>query len=574
MGVDEIPYDVIQITLYLIILTLLVKPIGIYIANVYQGKRNILSFSLSWFENLFYRIGNIDKEKEMDWKTYAFAVLLFNGLGILFIFVVLLTQYFLPLNPEKFAGFSWHLAINTAISFVTNTNWQAYSGENAASYFSQTVALMVQHFLSAATGMAILIALIRGLARHSSKIIGNFWVDLIRTVIYILLPIAIVASIILVSQGVIQNLKPDMHSAFLQSQTLDGKTIDKQILPMGPVASQEAIKELGTNGGGFFNANSSHPFENPTPFSNFFECLLILLIPASLTYTFGKMTGNTRQGWIIYTAMMILLIIALVSMYVVEYKGNPMIQKLGVSGIYMEGKEVRFGLGGSVLFSIVTTGASCGAVNTMHDSLTPIGGMIPMLLILSGEIVFGGVGSGLYTMLAFIIVAVFVAGLMIGRTPELLGKKIEAKEMWLALITIFTPGILVLIFTAIAVITKVGTNSILNPGPHGLSEILYAFASTSNNNGSAFAGLNANVLFYNILGAIAMLLGRFCPAVAVLALSGSLVSKKYVPPSVGTLPTDKIPFMLWLIMVILIVGALTFFPSISMGPIVEHMMMH
>jgi potassium-transporting ATPase potassium-binding subunit len=570
----EIIYDVIQIFSYLIILTLLVKPIGCYMEKVYQGKRNFLSLILSPLENILYKIGCIDKEKEMDWKIYSFSMLIFNGLGIIIVFVILSLQSILPLNPEKFTGFSWHLAVNTAVSFITNTNWQAYSGESAASYFSQTIALMVQHFLSAATGMAILIALIRGFTRNSAITLGNFWVDLIRSVLYILMPLSFIVSIFLVSQGVVQNYKPYQKSALIQPITTpDGKIIKEQRLPMGPIASQEAIKELGTNGGGWLNANSSHPFENPTPLSNFIECLLILLIPGALTYTFGRMVGNTRQGWAIYAAMMMLLIIAMISIYWAEYSGNPLMKRLGIHGLYMEGKEVRFGLGGTVIFSTVTTAASCGAVNAMHDSLTPIGGLIPMLLILSGEIVFGGVGSGLYTMLAFVIIAVFVAGLMIGRTPEYLGKKIEANDMWMSIITIFTSSVLVLLFTALALITKAGTDSILNPGPHGLSEVLYAIASASNNNGSAFAGLNANIVFYNLITALAMLLGRFSPAVAILALAGSLVKKKYIQPSAGTLPTDQLPFVLWLIMVILFVGALTFFPSISMGPLVEHMIM-
>jgi K+-transporting ATPase ATPase A chain len=435
--------------------------------------------------------------------------------------------------------------------------------------------LAVQNFLSAATGMCIAIALIRGFTRHNSQTIGNFWQDMTKSVLYILLPISIIAALLLVSQGVIQNFDPYVNSSLVQSfQTPDGQSINNQMLPMGPVASQEAIKEFGTNGGGFFNANSAHPFENPTPLTNFLEILLILLIPFSLTYTFGLFTGNTRQGWALYATIMMLFIVFLGVMYWSEYNGNPLMQKPDINGSYIEGKEVRFGIGGSVLFAVSTTATSSGAVNTMHDSLTPIGGMVAMLLILLGEVLPGGAGSGLYTILAFSIIAVFIAGLMIGRTPEYLGKKIEVFEMQMSALIVLTSGILVLIFAAIALVTFAGISSILNPGPHGLSEVLYAFASASNNNGSAFAGLNVNTLFYNLLTAIAMLIGRFVPAVAALAMAGSLVKKKYIPPGIGTLPTHQITFVLWLAVVILIVGALTFFPALSLGPIVEHMIMY
>jgi K+-transporting ATPase ATPase A chain len=436
------------------------------------------------------------------------------------------------------------------------------------------VGLAVQNFLSAATGMCIAIALIRGFARRSSQTVGNFWQDMTRSVVYILLPLALVAALLLVSQGVIQNFDPYVTSPLLQSvHTLDGQIIGNQMLPMGPVASQEAIKELGTNGGGFFNANSAHPFENPTPFTNFLEILLILLIPFALTYTFGRFAGNTRQGWALYATMMMLFVVFLGVMYWSEYTGNPFVQKLGVSGSYIEGKEVRFGIGSSVPFAASTTATSCGAVNTMHDSLTPLGGMVPMLLILLGEVVPGGIGSGLYTMLAFAIIAVFIAGLMIGRTPEYLGKKIEVAEMRMSVLIVLTPGVLVLLFLALALATPWGISSILNPGPHGLSEVLYAFASASNNNGSAFAGLNASTHFYILLTSLAMLVGRFVPAVAALVMAGSLAKKKYIPASIGTLPTHQISFVLWLAVVILIVGALTFFPALSLGPIVEHMIM-
>jgi len=574
MLIMEILFDIGGMLLFLTFLTLLVKPLGTYITNVYQGKRTFLSPVLVPLEALIYKATDVKQDEEMDWKDYAKALLLFNGLGLIVLFSILLLQGILPLNPQGFPGFPLDLAFNTAVSFVTNTNWQAYSGESTASYLTQMSGLAVQNFLSAATGMCIAIALIRGFTRHTSQTIGNFWQDMTKSVLYILLPISIIAALLLVSQGVIQNFDPYTNSSLLQSfQTPDGQSIKNQMLPMGPVASQEAIKEFGTNGGGFFNANSAHPFENPTPLTDFLEILLILLIPFSLTYTFGLFAGNTRQGWTLFTTIMMLFIIFLGVMYWSEYNGNPLVQP-GVNGSYMEGKEVRFGIGGSVLFAVSTTATSSGAVNTMHDSLTPIGGMVTMLLILLGEVLPGGVGSGLYTILAFAIIAVFIAGLMIGRTPEYLGKKIEVFEMRMSVLIVLTSGILVLIFVSVTLVAYAGISSILNPGPHGLSEVLYAFASASNNNGSAFAGLNANTLFYNLLTAIAMLIGRFVPAVAALAMAGSLANKKYIPPSIGTLPTHQITFVLWLAVVILIVGALTFFPALSLGPIVEHMIMN
>jgi K+-transporting ATPase ATPase A chain len=561
--------------LFLIILTLFVKPLGTYIANIYQNKRVFLSPIVEPLESLIYKCIGIKHDEEMDWKDYTKALLLFNSLGLIVLFLILLFQDKLPLNPQGFPGFSPDLALNTAVSFVTNTDWQAYSGESAASYLTQMFGLAVQNFLSAATGMCIAIALIRGFTRHTSQTIGNFWQDMTKGILYILLPISIIAALLLVSQGVIQNFDPYENSSLVQPfQTSDGQNINNQMIPMGPIASQEAIKEFGTNGGGPFNANSAHPFENPTPFTNFLETLLILLIPFSLTYTFGRFTGNTRQGWAIFATMMILFIAFLGAMYWSEYDGNPLVQKLGVNGSYMEGKEVRFGIGGTALFAVSTTATSTGAVNSMHDSLTPIGGMVTMLLILLSEDIPGGVGTGLYTILAFAVIAVFIAGLMIGRTPEYLGKKIEVFEMRTSVLIVLTSGILVLLFVAVALVIPAGISSILNPGPHGLSEILYAFASVSNNNGSAFAGLNANTLFYNLLTAVAMLIGRFIPAVGALAMAGSFAKKKYIPPSIGTLPTHQITFVLWLATVILIVGALTFFPALSLGPIVEHMIMH
>ncbi len=587
-------YETVQTVIFFLTLLVLIKPVGAYMARVYQGERTLLSPLLLPCENLLYRICGVERDEEMGWRRYAWAMLLFNLVLFVGLFALLLLQHLLPLNPQKLPPFSWQLALNTAVSFVTNTNWQAYSGESAASYFTQMVGLAVHNFVSAATGMAVAIALIRGFARRKSSLLGNFWVDMTRGALYILLPISLVAALVLVSQGVIQNFSEYKSAPLLQATTYDKPKLDDKgnaikdakgnpvtenvtvrevTIPMGPVASQEAIKELGTNGGGFFNANSAHPFENPTPLSHYLEILLILLIPGALTYTFGVMVGNTRQGWALLGVMLFLLIVAFGVLQWVEAGGNPLLAKLGVSGANMEGKELRFGLAGTNLFTVASTGTSCGAVAAMHDSLTPLGGMIPLSLILLGEIVFGGVGSGLYTMLAFAIIAVFVSGLMIGRTPEYLGKKIEVREMWLSMITILTAGVAVLMASGIAMITPAAVASMANPGPHGLSEILYAYASMANNNGSAFAGLNANINFHNILGALAMLLGRYLPAVAVLAMAGSLGGKKYVPPSLGTLPTDKIPFALWLTLVILIVGALTFFPALSLGPIIEQLTM-
>jgi K+-transporting ATPase ATPase A chain len=587
-------YEFLEIFFLFILLVALIKPFGSYMARVYQGERTFLSPVLVPCENLLYRICGVDKDEEMGWKRYAVALLLFNLALFVSLFAILMLQQWLPLNPQEFPSFSWQLALNTAVSFTTNTNWQAYAGEQAASYFTQMVGLAVHNFVSAATGMAIVIALIRGFSRRRTSMLGNFWVDMTRGTLYILLPLSLIGAIFLVSQGVIQNFSEYRTVPLVQALTYDKSMLDDKgnplkdakgnpvtdrvtvrevTIPMGPVASQEVIKELGTNGGGFFNANSSHPFENPTPISHFVEILLILLIPGALTYTFGVMVGNPRQGWALLGVMLLLLIISFGILQWAETNGNPLLARLGVQGANMEGKELRFSQAGTSLFEVATTGTSCGAVAAMHDSLTPIGGMIPLSLILLGEVVFGGVGSGLYTMLAFAVIAVFVSGLMIGRTPEYLGKKIEVREMWMSIITILTAGIVVLILSGIAMITPSAVSSMANPGPHGLSEVLYAFASMANNNGSAFAGLSANVNFYNILGSLAMIIGRYVPAVAVLAMAGSLAEKKYVPPSLGTLPTDKAPFALWLTLVILIVGALTFFPALSLGPIVEQLIM-
>ena len=587
-------YDWQQTLFFFAVLLTLIKPVGSFMAKVYQGELTLLSPLLVPCENLLYRICGVNKNEEMGWQRYAGAMLLFNFALFMALFVLLLVQHLLPMNPQDLPAFSWQLALNTAISFTTNTNWQAYSGETAASYLTQMAGLTVHNFVSAATGMAIVISLIRGFARRKASAIGNFWVDMSRGTLYILLPLALVFALVLVSQGVIQSFSPYQSAPLVQATNYDKAQVDdngkprldatgkpmtekvivnKVSIPMGPVASQEAIKELGTNGGGFFNANSAHPYENPTPFSHLLEILLILLIPASLTYTFGIMVGNTRQGWALFAVMLLLFVVAFGVLQWAETSGTPQLTQLGIEGGNMEGKEVRFGMAGTNLFEVTTTGTSCGAVAALHDSLTPIGGLVPISLILLGEIVFGGVGSGLYTMLAFAIIAVFVSGLMIGRTPEYLGKKIEVREMWMSIITILSAGIVVLILSGIAMITPSAVAAMANPGAHGLSEVLYATASMANNNGSAFAGLSANIDFYNILGSLAMLIGRYVPAVAILAMAGSLASKKYVPPSLGTLPTDKAPFTLWLTLVILIVGALTFFPALALGPIVEHLTM-
>jgi K+-transporting ATPase ATPase A chain len=587
-------YEWLETILLFVVLLVLVKPLGSFMAKLYQGDRTFLTPVLGPCESLLYRICGVNKDDEMGWQRYAWAMVLFNLVLFVALFTMLMLQHLLPLNPLKLPAFTWQLALNTAVSFVTNTNWQAYSGESAASYFTQMVGLAVHNFVSAATGMAIVIVLIRGFVRRNTSMLGNFWVDLTRGTLYILLPISIIGALVLVSQGVIQNFSDYKTVPLVQSTNYDrpklddkgnaikdaegnavtGKVIVKQVtIPMGPVASQEVIKELGTNGGGFFNANSAHPFENPTPISHYLEILLILLIPCSLTCTFGVMVGNPRQGWALLGVMLVIMAGCFGVLQWAEASGNPLLAGLGVHGANMEGKEIRFSLPGTSLFEVATTGTSTGAVSAMHDSLTPLGGMIPLTLILLGEVAPGGVGSGLYTMLSFAVIAVFVSGLMIGRTPEYLGKKIEVREMWLSMITILTAGIVVLITSGVAMITPAAVASMANPGAHGLSEVLYAMASMANNNGSAFAGLSANVGFYNIVGSLAMTLGRYLPAVAVLAMAGSLAEKKYVPPSLGTLPTDKAPFAIWLTLVILIVGALTFFPALSLGPIVEQLTM-
>ncbi len=582
------------IIIFFITLLVLVRPLGTYMARVYQGEPTFLSPVFGPCETLIYRLCGVRADEEMDWQHYAWVMVLFNLVLFVALFAMLMLQHLLPLNPRQLPPFTWQLALNTAISFVTNTNWQNYAGEQAASYFTQMVGFAVHNFLSAATGMTVAIVLIRGFIRKKSSMVGNFWVDMTRTTLYILLPISFIAAVILVSQGVIQNFSPYKTVPLVQAVTSDKPKLDEQgtplqdtdgnhviervtvkevTVPMGPGASQEANKEQGPNGGGVFNANTAPPDENPTPLSHYLEILLILLIPFALTATFGTMAGNPRQGWALLGVMLLLLIAAFAVLQNVEANGNPLLAKLGVQGANMEGKEIRFSLAGTSLFTVATTGASCGAVAAMHDSLTPLGGMIPLSLILLGELVPGGVGSGLYTMLSFAVIAVFISGLMIGRTPEYLGKKIEVREMWLSILAVLIAGVTVLLLSGIAMITPAAVSSMANPGAHGLSEVLYAMASMANNNGSAFAGLSGNVGFYNLLGALAMTTGRYVPAVAVLAMAGSLAAKKYVPPSLGTLPTDRLPFAIWLTLVILIVGALTFFPALSLGPIVEHLTM-
>lgn len=571
---------ILQIVLYLGILIVLARPLGAYIAGIYQGH----SFGRfpSAFERSLYRVCAIQPDEEMDWKTYSFAMLIFNFAGLLAVYVLQRWQSWLGLNPQGFEAVTPDSAFNTAISFASNTNWQGYGGETTMSYLTQMLGLTVQNFVSAASGMATLAAFIRGFVRQSSGTIGNFWTDLVRSTIYVLLPLSVLLSIVIVSQGVLQNFdKYKVISLIQPVMDFNGQPTSEQILPMGPAASQIAIKQLGTNGGGFFNVNSAHPYENPTPLSNFFQVLSILLISAALCCTFGRIVADTRQGWAILAAMTTLFVVLLGICVAAEQSGNPALTKMGLdqrssdlqSGGNMEGKEVRFGITNSALWATATTAASNGSVNSMHDSFTPLGGLVPMWLIQLGEIIYGGVGSGLYGMLVFAIIAVFIAGLMVGRTPEYLGKKIEAFEMKMASLVILIPPMVVLGFTALAVATESGKATIFNPGVHGFSEVLYAFSSQGNNNGSAFAGLGANTPFYNITGGLAMLFARYWLAIPTLAIAGSLARKKHVPPGPGTLATHTPLFVVLLIGVVLIVGALTFIPSLALGPIVEHLMM-
>lgn len=554
-------YDFIQIAVYLLLLIALTPLLGGYMAKVFEGERFFGKPVFEGVENLIYRVSRVNTKVQMNWKEYTFSLLIFNLIGFLFVFLIQLFQKSLPMNPQGLDNVGLALSFNTAMSFVTNTNWQSYSGEVTLSPFVQMVGLTVQNFVSAGTGFAVLLVLIRGIRNKTSQEIGNFWEDLTRSVVYILLPLSILFALFLVAQGVIQNFAPNLEITSI--------TRLKQMIPNGPIASQEAIKQLGTNGGGYLGVNSAHPFENPTPLSNFFEMLAILLIPASLTYTFGKMIGSVRQGWVLFSAMVVLFVAGLGIMLYGEYAGNSFFGNTAL----MEGKEMRFGITNSVLWSSVTTCASSGSVNAMISSLTPISGMVATLNMMLGEIIFGGIGSGLYGMLVFVILTVFIAGLMVGRTPEFLGKKIEAFEVKMAIIAVLAPNFVILVFSAIAVMYPKALTSLCNTGPHGFSEILYAFSSAAGNNGSAFAGLNANTDFYNWMIGIGMLIGRFGVILPVLAIAGSLSVKKKIPQSAGTLRSDTGLFVFLLISVMLIVGALTFFPALSLGPIIEHLMM-
>jgi K+-transporting ATPase ATPase A chain len=591
-----------QIIVYVVTLLALAKPLGWYMARVYEGESVGLNRLLAPVETLIYRLSGVNPKEEMRWTEYAVGFLIFNLLGALAVFALQRFQASLPFNPQNLPGVSADSAFNTAASFATNTNWQGYSGEVTMSYLTQMLGLTVQNFVSAAAGMATLVALIRGFTRRNADTIGNFWVDLTRSTLYILMPLSLILALVLVGQGVIQTFSPYRSVPLLETvsyeqpklgadgvalQDAAGKPVmesveaKEQIIAVGPAASQIAIKQLGTNGGGFFNVNSAHPLENPTPLSNFLEMLSILLIPGALCYTFGMMVGDTRQGWAILAAMTLILVALIFVEVPAEQSGNPALASLGIdqsatvsqSGGNMEGKETRFGITNSALWAIVTTAASNGSVNAMHDSFTPIGGMIPMWLMQLGEVIFGGVGSGLYGMIMFAIVAVFVSGLMIGRTPEYLGKKIEAYEMKMAAITILIPPLVVLGGTALAVMIDVGKASVFNPGAHGFSEVLYAFSSAGNNNGSAFGGLSANTPFYNTLLGMAMLFSRYWLAIPVLAIAGSLAAKKIVPVGLGTLPTHTPLFVALLIGTVLMVGALTFVPALALGPVVEHLQM-
>lgn len=590
---------ILQILLYLIVLTALAKPMGIYLLKVYNGEKTFLDFIFRPVERLFYVIGRIDPTREMNWKRYGVAMLMFSLVSALVLYAIQRLQLYLPINPQGVAGPSPDSSFNTAVSFTTNTNWQGYSGEVAMSYFTQMAGLTIQNFVSAAVGMALAIVFIRGIARFETDKLGNFWADLVRGTLYVLLPISFLAAVFFVSQGVIQNFKPYGTAMIVDKNVTtevdkkdeqgnvvtdeEGNNVKEiqpqrtQTLAQGPAASQLAIKMLGTNGGGFFNANSAHPYENPTPFSNFTQMLLILVIPAGLTYTLGRMVKSQGHGWAVYGAMIFLLVVGTFTAYWAESRGNPIypgtVDQAAVGGNF-EGKETRFGIASSALFATVTTGASCGAVNSMHDSYTPLGGLVPLLNIQLGEVVFGGVGTGMYGMLVMIILTVFIAGLMVGRTPEYLGKKIEAYDVQMAMLYVLIFPLIILGFTAISAISpNFGLTSLNNQGAHGLSEILYAFTSGTGNNGSAFAGLNANTLWYNTAIGFSMLAGRFLMIIPMLAIAGNLAQKKLVPPSLGTFPVNTTLFAVLLVGVILIVGALTFFPVLSLSPILEHFQM-
>jgi len=578
-----------QIGFYLLVIFLLTKPVGIFMTRVFNREKTFLDPVLRPLEKVVYRLTGVDENHEMRWTEYAIAMLLFSGVSMVLLYLIERTQKWLPFNPQKFPNLEPGLAFGTAASFTTNTNWQAYSGESTMSYLTQMAGLAYHNFASAAVGIVLAIVVIRGIARKETDKLGNFWVDTTRCLLWVLLPVCLAGSLILVSQGVVQNLKPYTTVDLVEPYTVqvtgpDGKTttqtVTQQVIAQGPVASQEAIKEFGTNGGGFFNANSAHPFENPTPFSNFFEMILIFAIPSGLTYTLGRMTGSQRHGWTVWAAMALLFFAGVTTAYWAEANGNPLLAGTGQrasalhSGGNMEGKEVRFGIANSALFATVTTDASCGAVNGAHDSFTPLGGMVPLINIMLGEVVFGGVGAGLYGIFVFVVLAVFIAGLMVGRTPEYLGKKIEAYDVKMAMLAILILTFTILVFSAVSVVKPYGTSSISNPGPHGLSQILYAYVSSTGNNGSAFAGLNANTMWYNTTTAVAQLLGRFFMIIPVLAIAGSLAKKKIVPESAGTFPVTGGLFAGLLVSTILIVGALTFFPALSLGPILEHLLMN
>lgn len=569
--------DITQLVLFIFLLSALSLPVGIYMAAVYEGKKTFLSPLITPFEQFTYRLTKIDSQEEMTWKQYALAMFVFNIGGLLVVYLLQRMQMVLPLNPQLLSAVSADSALNTAVSFASNTNWQGYSGEQTMSYLSQMLGLTVQNFVSSASGMAILVAFIRGFVRSSTDKIGNFWVDLVRSVYQILLPLSLVLTVLLVSQGVVQTFNGSAAYEPLETiKDAKGQVVDKPLIALGPAASQIAIKQLGTNGGGFFNVNSSHPLENPTPLSNLFEVISILLIPAGLCWTFGIMVKQMRQGATMFITMFVIFLAAALMCCIAEGAGNPQFNQFAssLSDIQnLEGKELRFGIFNSALWATATTVASNGSVNSMHDSFLPLAGLIPMLMMQLGEVVFGGVGSGLYGMIVFALITVFIAGLMVGRTPEYLGKKIESFEIKMASVVILVPPVLVLVGTAFAVSLNVGLSSLANPGAHGLSEILYAFSSAGNNNGSAFAGLNANTPFYNYALATAMFLARFWLAIPILAIAGSVAGKKSVPQSVGTLPTDNALFIVLLISVVLIFGALTFVPALALGPIVEHLQM-
>ncbi|MGB8322936.1 MAG: potassium-transporting ATPase subunit KdpA [Candidatus Acidiferrum sp.] len=579
----------LQILLFFGVVLLITKPVGIYLHRVFERKGTPLDFVLRPIERLIYWACGIDETKEMRWTEYGATMLLFSGVSLLALYVMQRVQLWLPWNPQKIANVAPDLAWNTAVSFTTNTNWQSYTPETTMSYLTQMAGLAYHNFASAAVGIALAIALVRGVSRRESKTIGNFWVDTTRAFLWMLLPVSFVAALFFVSQGMVQNLKPYTTAKLVEPLTVETKnadgtvkreTVTTQTIAQGPAASQEAIKMFGTNGGGFFAANSAHPFENPTPLTNFVQLLLIFAVPSGLTYTLGRMTGSKAHGWAVWSAMASLFLVGVVVVYAAEARGNPLLKGVETTssetqpGGNMEGKEVRFGIANSALFTTVTTDASCGAVNNAHDSLTPLGGMVPLINIMLGEVVFGGVGAGLYGMLVFVVLAVFIAGLMVGRTPEYLGKKIEAFDVKMAVLAILITSVTILVFAAISVVTKFGTSSISNPGAHGLSQILYAYTSSVGNNGSAFGGLSTNTLWYNTSLGIAMLLGRFFMIIPILAIAGNLAAKKHVPESLGTFPVTGPLFTVLLICVILIVGALTFFPALSLGPILEHLLMN